>query len=116
VLSAIVSGAVITVGVAEGSLVGLFLGELIVGIAFGASFIGALRQIVPLAAPHQRAGVVSGIYVVACLAFDIPMIIAGQLAAPLGLVATIVGYSAVVALVGAVALVARVGARRMSAD
>ena len=67
----------------------------------------------PLAAAHQRAGIVAGIYVVAYVSFGLPVVIAGQLATPLGLVPTVVWYGVVTALLALISLVAQL---RISRD
>lgn len=55
----------------------LFLGTVISGVGFGGAFQGAIRSVVPLAAPHQRAGLLSVLYVVAYLAMGAPAVLAG---------------------------------------
>lgn len=111
-VATLVGGVVITAGVAGGSLTTMLIGELIAGFGFGASFSGALRIIVPLAEPHQRAGLIAGIYVIAYLAFGVPSIIAGQLAAPYGLQHTVIGYGATIVVVAALGLAAQRRAAR----
>ena len=54
-----------------------FLGSVIAGIGFGAGFQGAMRTILPYAEAHQRAGVLSLIFVVSYLALGVPAVIAG---------------------------------------
>ena len=84
----------------------------IAGAGFGASFTASLRLIFPLAAAHQRAGVVAGIYIVSYIAFGVPIVIAGQLAGPLGLVPTVFWYSAVTVLLALISLRAQLQLRR----
>ena len=62
-----------------GSTVGFFIGTVIAGTGFGAGFQGAIRSVVPVAAPHERAGVLSLVYVVSYLAMGLPAVIAGFL-------------------------------------
>ncbi|MEV7134208.1 MFS transporter [Arthrobacter sp. NPDC093128] len=103
----------IVTAVLAGSL-GLMLAGLVVGgVGFGAAFSGSLRLIMPLAGPQQRAGIVSAFYVVAYIAFGLPVIIAGQLAAPLGLMPTVVGYGGATIVLALISLVAqnRIGRR-----
>jgi hypothetical protein len=59
------------------SVVEFFVGTAIAGAGFGASFHGAIRSVVTLAAPHERAGVLSVLYVVCYLAMGLPAVIAG---------------------------------------
>jgi predicted MFS family arabinose efflux permease len=73
----IVGVGVVLWSVATLSAVGFFLGTAVAGAGFGAGFQGGLRTIVPLAQPHQRAGVISVAYVVSYLAMGLPAILAG---------------------------------------
>jgi MFS family permease len=107
ICASIVGAIGIVSGVFAGSLAVMIIGQVIAGVGFGASFSAALRLIFPLAAAHQRAGVVAGIYVVAYVAFGLPVVIAGQLAAPLGLVPTVVWYGAVTVLLALISLIAQ---------
>lgn len=97
----------VVTGVLAGSLALMITGLVITGIGFGAAFSGSLRLIMPLAGPQQRAGIVSAIYVVAYIAFGLPVIIAGQLAAPLGLMPTVVGYGGATVVLALISLVAQ---------
>ncbi|MCZ0997720.1 MFS transporter [Streptomyces mirabilis] len=105
--------AVIEAGVATGSLSLLWVGGIIGGVGFGASFSGAIRTIAPLVRPHQRAGLFASIYMVAYLSFGVPAIVAGLLIAPVGLQGTVLGYGVAVLVAATVGLVAqyRVNAR-----
>jgi predicted MFS family arabinose efflux permease len=58
-----------------------FAGTSIAGMGFGAGFQGAVRSIVPFAAPHERAGVLSIVFVVSYLSMGVPAIAAGALVA-----------------------------------
>jgi MFS family permease len=99
--------AVIEAGVALHVLALLWLGGIIGGVGFGASFSGSIRKIAPLAAPHERAGLFAGVYVVAYLSFGIPAIIAGLLIAPLGLFTTVLGYGVAILVAAALGLLAQ---------
>jgi predicted MFS family arabinose efflux permease len=94
-------------GVFARSLAIMIIGQAIAGVGFGASFTAALRLIVPLAAAHQRAGVVAGIYVVSYVAFGVPIVIEGQLTGPLGEVPAVVCYTALTVLLALVSLIAQ---------
>ncbi|WPN31796.1 MFS transporter [Pseudomonas sp. P5_109] len=85
----------ILLGVHSASLPLFFLGTLVAGCGFGAGFLGAVRSLVPLALPHERAGLMSAYYVLSYLAFCLPALLAGNLARNFGLVATTDGYGAV---------------------
>lgn len=85
----------ILLGVHSASLPLFFLGTLVAGCGFGSGFLGTLRSLVPLALPHERAGLVSTYYALSYLAFCLPSLLAGNLSRTLGLVATTDGYGAV---------------------
>jgi MFS family permease len=108
-----IAGAVgIIGGVFAGSLGVMILGLAIAGVGFGASFTAALSLIVPLVGAHQRAGVVAGIYVVCYLAFGVPIVIAGQLADPLGEVPAVFWYTALTVLLALISLIAQLRVAR----
>ena len=71
--------AVTLVGVTAGSVQLFFAGTVVAGVGFGGAFQGAIRRVVPLAAEHERAGVLSVVYVVSYLAMGLPAVIAGYL-------------------------------------
>jgi len=60
------------------SLALFFLGTMIAGVGFGTGFQGAVRSIVPFAAPHERAGVLSIVFIVSYLALGVPAVAAGE--------------------------------------
>jgi MFS family permease len=77
-------GLVVGVGltllaVALTSEVAFFIGTAVGGVGFGAGFQGAVRTVLPLAAPHERSGVLSTMWVVSYLALGLPAIVAGFL-------------------------------------
>jgi predicted MFS family arabinose efflux permease len=71
--------AVTLLAIPRGSTAGFFVGTALAGVGFGGGFQGALRTVVPLAAPHERAGVLSTIFVVSYLAMGLPAVIGGVL-------------------------------------
>ena len=54
-----------------------FVGAVLAGMGFGAGFQGAIRTVLPLTQPHERAGVLSVLYVVSYLAMGVPAVAAG---------------------------------------
>lgn len=98
--------ALILTAVHSASLPLFFIATLIAGSGFGAGFLGALRSVVPLALPHERAGLMSAFYVLSYLAFCLPSLLAGNLIRSFGLIATTDGYGAVLILLALGALVA----------
>ena len=98
---ALILGAVHTA-----SLPLFFVATLIAGSGFGAGFLGAVRSVVPLAQPHERAGLMSAFYVLSYLAFCIPSLLAGTLTRAFGLIATTDGYGASLIVLALSALMA----------
>jgi MFS family permease len=96
----------ILTAVHSASLPLFFISTLIAGSGFGAGFLGALRSVVPLALPHERAGLMSAFYVLSYLAFCLPSLLAGNLIRSFGLIATTDGYGAVLILLSLGALIA----------
>ncbi|RQO59544.1 MFS transporter [Pseudomonas sp. KBW05] len=97
--------ALILTAVHSASLPLFFIATLIAGSGFGAGFLGALRSVVPLALPHERAGLMSAFYVLSYLAFCLPSLLAGNLIRSFGLIATTDGYGVVLILLALSALV-----------
>ena len=54
-----------------------YFGAVVAGMGFGAGFQGAVRSVITLARPDERAGVLSMIFVVSYIAMGLPAIIAG---------------------------------------
>ena len=107
IYASIIGGVGIIGGVFAGSLAVMIVGQAVAGVGFGASFSAALRLVFPLAAAHQRAGVVAGIYVVSYAAFGVPIVIEGQLVGPLGEVPAVVCYTTLTVLLALISLVAQ---------
>ncbi|MFI4982573.1 MAG: MFS transporter, partial [Nevskiales bacterium] len=57
------------------------IGTSIAGMGFGTGFQGAVRSIVPFASAHERAGVLSIVFIVSYLSMGAPAIAAGALVA-----------------------------------
>jgi MFS family permease len=53
------------------------VGSVVTGAGFGSGFQGAIRTVVPLALPHERAGVLSVAFVVSYLSMGLPVVAAG---------------------------------------
>jgi MFS family permease len=80
-------------------------GTAIAGAGFGLSFLGSFRVLSALAVPHERASLVSAVFIEAYTAFSVPVVIAGVRVTHLGLHRTALIYSATLALLVATALV-----------
>jgi predicted MFS family arabinose efflux permease len=85
-----------------------FLGTAVAGVGFGTGFQGAVRTVISVAAPHERAGTLSILFIVSYIALGAPAIIAGSMVRHAGLPATAQIFGLVVMALAAVALVASV--------
>ncbi|MEH1058263.1 MFS transporter [Micromonospora sp. CPCC 206171] len=109
-ISALILGMIITlVSVTAESVVGFFVGLAFGGVGFGAGFQGSLKTVVPLVEAHERASVLSLLYIVCYVGFGLPTVIAGFLVVHGGLLRTAEGYAVAVIVL---ALVALLGLRR----
>lgn len=63
--------------VSLGSPALFFVGTMLSGVGFAGGFQGAIRSVLPLAATHERASVLSVMYVLAYLAMGLPAIAGG---------------------------------------
>ncbi|MCL2555264.1 MAG: MFS transporter [Actinomycetia bacterium] len=85
--------------------IGFFAGSAIAGFGFGSGFQGGIRLVVPLVEPHERAGVLSLLYVVSYLGMGVPSVIGGVLVVHGGgLLDTVREYGAAVIVLAAAAL------------
>ena len=92
-----------------------FLGAVVAGSGFGAAFQGAIRTVIPLAAPHERSGLLSTVFVVSYLGMGLPAVIGGFLVVHFGLLPAARTYSVAVMVLAAVALAAVARPARASA-
>lgn len=83
----------------------LLAGACITGLGFGMAFLGALRSVLPLAKPHERAGLTAVFYIESYLANSVPAIIAGYLTQHLGLIDTTYVYGSVILTLATLAMV-----------
>jgi MFS family permease len=102
--------ALFVTALAVTSLTVFVLGAVVAGAGFGPAFLGAFRTVSQLAEPHERAALISAIYVVSYLTFSIPALVAGLLIADAGLRPTSLVYGSVVGVVAALALAYESGA------
>jgi hypothetical protein len=102
---ALITGVTVTImAVGLGSVAVFFAGSAIAGAGFGSGFQGGIRMVVPLAAPHERAGLISLLYVVSYLGLGVPAVLAGFGAVHDGLISTARYYGAAVIALAALAL------------
>lgn len=81
-----------------------FTGAVVAGVGFGASFLGALRLLLPLAYAHERGALMAAFLALSYLAFCIPALLAGVSIKTAGLVTTTNVYGGVVVLLAVSAL------------
>ena len=104
-VGALVAGVALTLlAVDTRSAVGFFLATALAGIGFGSGFQGGIRMVLPLPRPHERAGVLSVLYMVSYLGLGVPAVVAGVLVVHGGgLLTTTREYAAAVILAALVA-------------
>ena len=107
--SLLVGVAIAAVSLANSSVTSFFLATAIAGIGFGTGFQGAIRTVVPFAAAHERAGVLSIIFVISYISMGLPAVIAGWMIARDGdIVGTAQIFCAVLMALAFTALLANV--------
>lgn len=103
---ALLAGLGMTLGaIATGAAVAFFAGSAVAGVGFGLAFLGVFRTVSSLAPAGARAGLVATIYIVAYLAFSLPVIAAGVATSHTGLHDTSIVYAAALLALVALALV-----------
>lgn len=113
---ALAAGVAITLaGVHTGLTAVFFAGTAVAGIGFGTGFQGALRTVVPLAAPHERAGLMSAFYILSYMSLCVPAITAGIATDTFGLTAVTDVYGAAVIALAVLAVAGTLAIAR-SAD
>jgi MFS family permease len=92
------------------------IASIVAGAGLGSGFLGSIRAVSQLAEPHERAALLSAVYVVTYLAFSVPALVAGILTTHIGLRNTTWVYGAFVALVAAASAVIERLNRRQPPD
>lgn len=105
--AAVSIGVAVTLwGLAASSVLILYVGSLIAGLGFGAAFSGSMRALMPTAEAHQRAGLLSTLYVLSYLAFSLPAVAAGLMVPRAGLAAVAYVYGVAVIVLAAISMAA----------
>lgn len=99
--------ALTLVALGFGSLPWFLAAAVFAGTGFGASFMGIMRSVTPLAPPHRRGELFAAVFVASYLAFGIPAVLAGFAVGEFGLMATAMTYGVVVVLLAATAAALR---------
>lgn len=99
--------ALTLVALAAGSLPWFMAAAVFAGTGFGASFMGILRSITPLAPLHRRGELFAAVFVASYLAFGIPSVLAGFALGEVGLMATALVYGGIVVFLAGLAAVLR---------
>lgn len=100
-------GSALTVAALTTENSGLFYASTVIaGVGFGVGYLGSFRSLVSLAAPEHRGALVAAIDIVLYTAFSVPVVVAGVVAAHVGLRDTAIGFCSVLAVLAATALVA----------
>ncbi|MGH9120425.1 MAG: MFS transporter, partial [Acidimicrobiales bacterium] len=67
----------VLLSIRAGSITAFFAGTALTGVGFGAGFQGGIRLVAPLAQAHQRAGVLSVLFIACYLGLGLPAVLAG---------------------------------------
>jgi predicted MFS family arabinose efflux permease len=113
-IGALAAGVAVTlIALTVKSTAVFFAGTAVSGVGFGSGFQGGIRTVVPRVAAHERAGVLSLLFVVSYLGLGVPAVAAGFLAVhgP-GLLGAARYYGAALILLAILALLALVRAER----
>jgi MFS family permease len=94
----VVGTAVFVLALLATSLALFVLAVVVTGSGFGTGVLGAMRSVTHFAQPHERAALLSALYVVSYLAFSIPAVISGILITQIGLRSTALCYAILVGL------------------
>lgn len=98
------AGLLVTLaGVQWGSAALFFGGTWVAGMGFGGGLNANVRLLVPAAAPHERAALLSSFFVLSYLAFSVPAMGAGLAIGVFGLHATTLVYGAVLVVLAGLA-------------
>jgi predicted MFS family arabinose efflux permease len=113
-IAALIAGVAVTLlALTVKSPAVFFAGTAISGAGFGSGFQGAIRTVVPRVAAHERAGVLSLLFVVSYLGLGVPAVAAGILATHgAGLIGAARYYGAALILLAVLALLALIRSER----
>ncbi|MET8355000.1 MFS transporter [Micromonospora sp. NPDC005206] len=113
-IATLILGMVITmVAIDANSIAVFFVGVVLAGIGFGGTFQGGLKTVMPLVEAHERASVLSLIYIICYVALGLPAVIAGFLVVHGGgLRRTANEFTIFVIVLAAIALIGLVGNAR----
>lgn len=112
--SVLAAGVALTlVSVQIGSIVLYFVGAVIAGSGWGATFLGAMRTLGAMVPAAERGGVFATTFVISYLAFSVPAVVAGLAVHRLGLSTTVEIYGAFVIVLALISVLGfSVAARR----
>jgi MFS family permease len=113
-IAALVVGVAITLlALTTRSAAVFFVGTAVSGVGFGSGFQGAIRTVLPRVAAHERAGVLSLLFVISYLGLGVPAVAAGFLATHgAGLIGAARYYGAVLIVLAVFAMLSLVRAER----
>ncbi|MGD0063907.1 MAG: MFS transporter [Streptosporangiaceae bacterium] len=105
-IAALITGVAVTLAAAStDTAAGFFIGTAIAGVGFGGGFQGGIRLVLPLLREHERAGVLSVLYIVSYLGMGLPAVVGGVLVTKVnGLLPTTREYGTAVIVLAVVAL------------
>jgi MFS family permease len=88
-----------------------FLGAIVTGVGFGLAFMGSTRRVTQVAPPARRGETLAAYFVVAYLAFSIPVVATGFLTTRIGLSRSFYLFTAVVAVISVITMASTLAKR-----
>jgi hypothetical protein len=76
----------------------------VVGVGLGATLSGTIRSLAPAASAAERAGPFAAIYLVAYIAFGVPVIVAGALLGAIGVTTIAAVFGAAIAVAAGISI------------
>jgi hypothetical protein len=103
-VAVVVSAALFVGGIAADALPLVWAATLVGGVGLGATLSGTIRSLAPKASAAERAGLFAAIYLVAYIAFGVPVIVAGVLLGAIGVTTIAAVFGAAIAVAAGIGI------------
>jgi MFS family permease len=106
-VAVVASAALFVAGIAANALPLVWASALVGGIGLGATLSGTIRSLAPAASAAERAGLFAAIYLVAYIAFGVPVIVAGALLSAISVTTIAAVFGAAIAVAAGIGIAAQ---------
>jgi predicted MFS family arabinose efflux permease len=106
-VAVVVSAALFVGGIAADALPLVWAAALVGGVGLGATLSGTIRSLAPAASAAERAGLFAAIYLVAYIAFGVPVIVAGSLLGAISVTTIAAVFGAAIAVAAGIGIAAQ---------